>query len=71
MIDVGNLSDANNECYLDGYVEIRESDFYPPSDDRLHTFGIDDIDGEESYDDYVKWFWEEYEDEIYDMILVS
>lgn len=68
---MSSLNNINNEHYLDGYVEIKESDFYPPSDDRLHTFGIDDIDGGESYDDYVKWFWEEYEYEIYDIILIS
>lgn len=66
---MGNLNNINTEHWLDGYVEIRESDFYPPSDDRFHTFGIDDINGGETYDDYVKWFWEEYESEIYDIIL--
>ena len=52
---------------LDDFVELEESDFYPPEDYRMHTFCIDDIDGGDTYDDYVKWFWEEYECEIYDL----
>lgn len=63
-----NFNDKKRECYLDEYVELVESDFYPPLDDRMHTFEIDDIDGGDSYNDYVRWFWEEYEHEIYDII---
>lgn len=45
--------------------ELDEKSFYPPDDDRLCCSGIDDIEGGDNYEDYVKWFWDEYEDEIY------
>ena len=63
-----NFNNIKRTYDANEYIELRESDLYPPFDDRLHTFGIDDIDGGDSYDDYVKWFWEEYEHEIYDII---
>ena len=53
------------EC-MDGYVEISEKDFYPPEDDRFHVFGIDDIDGGDTYGEYLEYFWDNYEKYIYD-----
>ena len=50
---------------VDEYYELDEYDFYPPEDDRLHCSCIDDIEGGDNYDDYVKWFWKEYENDIY------
>lgn len=44
-----------------------ENDFYPPEDSRLYVSGIDDIDGGDSFEDYVKYFWEMYEGDIYDL----
>ena len=51
--------------YLNGYVEITERDFYPPYDDRLYCSGIDDIEDGDCYDCYVEYFWENYENDIY------
>lgn len=48
-------------CY-----ELKEEDFYPPKDDRIHEFGIDDIDGGDTYDEYLEYFWDNYEKYIYD-----
>lgn len=62
MIDVMRFDGGLIEC-----VVLEESDFYPPEDNRMHCSGIDDVDGGDSYEDYVKWFWDEYENEIYDL----
>lgn len=45
---------------------ITEKDFYPPGDDRLYDSGIDDINGGDTFEGYSKWFWRNYEDEIFD-----
>lgn len=55
------------ERYLDEHHPIlTEKDFYPPEDDRLHSFGIDDVPGGDSYDDYLKYFWRTYGNELFD-----
>lgn len=48
-----------------GHYTLTERDFYPPSDNRLHHLGIEDIPGGDTYDEYLKEFWELYEDELY------
>ena len=55
----------DNVGCVDEYYEIDEYDFYPPEDDRLYCSGSDDVEGGDNYDDYVKWFWKEYENDIY------
>lgn len=60
-----NNKDSDCDC-INGFYEISDSDFYPPEDDRLYSSGIDDVDGGDSFDEYAKWFWDEYECEIYD-----
>lgn len=49
------------------FFELNERLFYPPEDNRLYRSGIDDIEGGDNYEDYVEWFWDEYENEIYDL----
>lgn len=51
-----------NRC---GY-ELTEQDFYPIPDDRMHCFGIDDIEGGDNYDDYLEYFWDNFEHELFD-----
>ena len=51
---------AQNEHYV-----LTERDFYPPIDNRLHDLGIEDVLGGDTYDEYLKEFWELYEDELY------
>lgn len=46
---------------------LREEDFYPPADTRLYESGVCDVEGGDDYEDYAKWFWEQYEYEIYDL----
>lgn len=53
--------------YLDEHFPVlTEEDFYPPEDDRLHSFGIDDIPGGDDYDGYLKYFWSVYGSELFD-----
>lgn len=49
------------------FVELDEADFYPPDDDRVYSSNVDDIDGGDCFEDYVEWFWNEYEKDIYDL----
>lgn len=46
--------------------ELTEQDFYPIPDDRMHCFGIDDIEGGDNYDDYLEYFWDNFEHELFD-----
>lgn len=46
---------------------ITEKDFYPPEDTRLYCSGIEDIDGGDNFIDYVKYFLETYEEDLFDM----
>lgn len=48
------------------FVQLKKSDFYPPKDDRLYTSGISDVEGGDTFDEYTRWFWDEYEDDIFD-----
>lgn len=45
---------------------LTEIDFVTPYDDRIHNPGIEDIAYGDSYDEYVKEFWELYEEELFD-----
>ena len=47
-------------------TKLTEKDFYPPYDDRLYCSGIGDIEGGDCYSEYVEYFWENYENDIYD-----
>lgn len=48
------------------YDELTEQDFYPIPDDRMHCCGIDDIEGGDNYDDYLEYFWDNFEHELFD-----
>lgn len=54
-----------NKNILNNYV-LTEKDFYPPEDTRLYNSCIEDIDNGDNYDDYAKWFYDNYENEIFD-----
>lgn len=51
---------------LKSYHEITEKDFYPPEDTRSYQSGIEDIDGGDNFSDYAKWFYNRYENDIFD-----
>lgn len=42
---------------------LTEEDFYPPSDNRVFTSYVEDIDGGDNFADYCKDFFELYEEE--------
>lgn len=48
------------------YIELCDQSFYPPEDERLYVSGIDDVDGGDCFSEYAEWFWETYEDCIFD-----
>ena len=45
---------------------ITEEDFYPPEDKRTWKSGVEDIDEEDNFANYAKWFYDNYGDEIFD-----
>lgn len=57
--------DEKDGCH---FHELTEIDCFPPEDDRLYSSGIDDIEGGDNFADYAEWFWEVYEEEIYDAL---
>lgn len=65
-MDSYNINKSNKLKYLQDYHRITEKDFYPPEDTRLYESGIEDIDNGDNFDDYVKWFYNNYEHEIFD-----
>ena len=61
-----NIDSSKRQQNLKTYFEITEKDFYPPEDTRLFKSGIQDIYGGDNFEDYSKWFYSNYEDEIFD-----
>lgn len=58
------MNKLNNLNIIDECMD--ESTFYPPQDDRLYCSGVYDICGGDNFNDFSVWFWETYEDEIFD-----
>lgn len=58
-----NLDDMLNEQYTDCLTEI---DFYPPTDTRVFTSYIEDIDGGDTFADYCEYIFNMLEEEDYD-----
>ena len=50
----------------DFYPELTEEDFYPPEDKRIYRSGIADIVGGDNFEDYAKWFYDNYENDLFD-----
>ena len=66
IMDNENISDQQSLNSLSNFYELSEKDFYPPEDKRTYDSNIRDIKGGDSYDEYVKWFFETYEEELFD-----
>lgn len=49
----------------DGF-EISERDFYPPQDERVFSSGICDVPNGDAFYGYAEYFWEEYENHLFD-----
>lgn len=60
-----NKTSLSEQCE-GGFYELNELLFYPPSDDRLYTSVIEDIDGGDNFAEYAEYFWETYEDCLFD-----
>ena len=58
------MSDINKKT-LDDF-EITEKDFYPPEDKRLYNSVVEDIHNGDSFAEYIKWFFDNYENDIFD-----
>lgn len=58
--------DSNQKYYPIDYCELSEKDFYPPEDKRVFKSGVEDINNGDNFEDYSKWFYENYEDELFD-----
>ena len=48
------------------YCEITEKDFYPPKDTRLYCSCVGDIPDGDNFSDYVKFFYNQYENDLFD-----
>lgn len=44
---------------------LKESDFYPPDDNRVLKSNIEDIDGGDNFTDYCEYFFKMLEEEDY------
>lgn len=44
---------------------LSDSDFYPPSDNRVWTTNVEDIDGGDNFADYCEEFFEMLDEEEY------
>ena len=60
-MDNDRINKLSDEDY-----ELTEKDFYPPMDTRLYYSCIDDIIDGDNFEEYIKYFYENYEDEIFD-----
>lgn len=65
-MDSSNIDKYKKIKNLQDYYRITEKDFYPPEDTRLYNSGIDDIYDGDNFGDYAKWFYDNYEHEIFD-----
>ena len=55
------IPQASSDIY-----KLTEKDFYPPEDTRKYESLVEDIDGGDNFEDYAEWFYDNYEDEIFD-----
>lgn len=46
--------------------ELSEKDFYPPEDTRTWRSGVMDVPHGDSFEEYSSWFYETYEDDLFD-----
>lgn len=57
--------DGQNNNLRDVNFALTETDFYPPSDNRVWKSNIEDIDGGDNFADYCQYIFRLYEDEGY------
>lgn len=61
-----NGKSIKDKLHID-YYEITEKDFYPPEDKRFFYSGVEDIPYGDNFLDYINWFYENYEIDIFDV----
>ena len=64
-IKQNNLQEELKRKALSNFYELSEKDFYPPEDKRVYKTGMCSS-RYDSYSDYVKWFYDTYEKELFD-----
>ena len=65
----GNEKASDNSSLLKRIIpnyELTEEDFYPPEDKRIYKSRVKDIVDGDNFEDYAKWFYDNYEDELFD-----
>lgn len=67
LINLDNCPNFINKDYMwtDDNTCLKESDFYPPSDDRVWKSNIDDIEGGDNFADYCEDFFRMLNEEEY------
>lgn len=56
------------QVYKDGYERcLNEKDFMPIQDDRIIHSGVDDVDNGDSFYGYSKYFYDMYEEDVFDI----
>ena len=61
MNNIYRVNIQTQNSYSKDDYEITEKDFYPPEDIREFKSGIEDIEDGDNFEDYVKYFYENYE----------
>lgn len=59
--------EPSREREFNDFYELTEKDFYPIADDRLYISCVDDIDHGDNFEDYAKWFYDQYEEDIFEI----
>lgn len=67
LINLNRLSILTDEDYvwMNDDSCLKESDFYPPSDDRVWKSNVEDIDGGDNFADYCEYFFKILDEEEY------
>ena len=60
------VNDVDFEVDCNGFRELTEEDFLPPEDDRMIRSGVCDVFGGDCFADYAEYFWDEYENHLFD-----
>lgn len=65
---IHNKSKAEMTSQLLKYIDCKmtEKDSYRIEDDRTFESGVEDIDGGDTFLDYAKWFFDNYEEDLFD-----
>ena len=57
--------DEQYTCSTNSDINLTESDFYPPQDNRVYESNVEDIEGGDNFADYCHYFFELLDEEEY------